>query len=178
MMASCRCACAALVFASLWVSAAYAEVVSASSAAFDLRYSLSVPAPPQRAFAAWGQIDQWWSGNHSYSGNARNLRLKLKAGEHFYEQWAGGSVEHARVLLAMPGKLLRLHGGLGPLQGMPVDAVLDVTFAAETGGTRMTIRYQVAGPPDGKLEAMAPLVDKVLGEQVQRLGAHLQAASR
>jgi hypothetical protein len=70
-----------------------------------------------------------------------------------------------------PGKLLRLSGGLGPLQSLGVTGSLSWSFAAVAGGTKIEVSYSVGGfSPDG-FETLAPVVDGVLRDQLQRLAA-------
>ena len=57
-------------------------------------------APPPHLYAALGEIDRWWNGSHSYSGQAANLSLARQAGGCFCERWGNNSVEHARVVYA------------------------------------------------------------------------------
>ena len=68
---------------------------------------------------------------------------------------------------------LRLQGGLGPLQELPVTGVLTFTMKAVEGRTALTLNYRVSGPPDSGLEKWAAAVDRVLGEQAGRLAAHV-----
>jgi hypothetical protein len=71
--------------------------------------------------------------------------------------------------------MLRLAGGLGPLQELAVSGVMTWALAATPGGTRIEMTYAVGGyaPGVGRLQQLAPLVDAVLGAQVQRLKAAL-----
>ena len=90
-----------------------------------------------------------------------------RSGGCWCESWAGGSVEHGRVLMAMPGKLLRVSGGFGPLQALPVAAVMTFTLTPTADGkaTNLSVRYRVAGP----VGALGPPVTAVLGQQVEAL---------
>ncbi len=73
------------------------------------------------------------------------------------------------VMYADLGKLLRLTGGLGPLQELAVSGTM--TWASmQTGNkTTITLTYAVGGYAPGGLQALAPAVDAVLGAQVTRL---------
>ena len=44
---------------------------------------------------------------------------------------------------------------------------------AAEGGSRITFTYLVFGHPEGGLQGIAPAVDGVIGEQLQRLGERL-----
>jgi uncharacterized protein YndB with AHSA1/START domain len=122
-------------------------------------------ASPAAVYDRLIHVERWWNASHSYSGNAANLSLDPRAGGCWCETWAGGSVEHARVLTAMPGKLLRVSGGFGPLQAQPVVAVLSfgLTPADDGKATNLMVRYRVAGP----VGDLGPPVTEVLTEQIE-----------
>jgi hypothetical protein len=70
------------------------------------------------------------------------------------------------VVYADPGKLLRFHGGLGPLHALAVSGAMTITFAAAGKGTRLTWEYRVSGPA---ALGLADPVDQVLSSQHDRL---------
>ena len=156
----------ALAAAGLPVHAAVSEVTPAG---FLVSVREEVPAGPQAAWDTLVQVNRWWNGQHSYSGDASNLSLEPRAGGCWCERWQGNSVEHGRVLYALPGKGLRIEGAFGPLQAMALNAVL--TFKLEPAGekTAIVVTYRVRGSPDAGLDNMAGSVDAVIGEQVKRL---------
>jgi len=156
-------------------SPAAAAVKSATVAGFELETKVLVRATPEEAYAMLGRVGEWWNPDHSYSGNAANLTLRPQAGGCFCERMPGGrgSIEHMRVVQARPGKLLRLQGGLGPLQGEAVAGSLTWSLAAVEGGTEITQSYIVGGYIRGGAEWLAPLVDAVLVEQLKRFQARL-----
>jgi hypothetical protein len=78
-------------------------------------------------------------------------------------------VQHAQVVFAQPGKVLRLEGALGPLQDMAVSGVLTFALAPDGPGTRITMTYRVAGILTMDSAKLAPLVDQVMGIQLGRL---------
>jgi uncharacterized protein YndB with AHSA1/START domain len=153
-----------------------AEVTASSPASFTIVHKVEAHGPPERVFAAIGEIGRWWNGAHSYSGNAANLRMTLEAGGCFCEQWDGGSVMHAQVVYVGRGKSVRLLGGLGPLQALPVDGVLTIDVAPAEGRSAVTWTYRVAGSPDAGLQEWAGPVDRVIGEQASRLAAYVQSS--
>lgn len=146
-----------------------AAVGTADANHLVLTYTLPVRASPGRAYAATVDIAHWWSADHTYSGNAANLHMDAKAGGCFCEKLAGGGVEHMRVVLAMPGKLLRLSGGLGPLQSGALNGTLTFEFKPGADHNQIDVSYVVAGYIDGGLDKIAAGVDQVLGEQLQHL---------
>ena len=165
-----------IVLAALAGPAAYAEVTAQSPTGFTIAHRAEVPAPPERVFGAIGEIGRWWNGAHTYSGSAANLRLDMEAGGCFCERWDGGSVEHLRVVSVGRGKSVRMLGGLGPLQMLPVNGVLTIEVsAAPEGRTALAWTYRVAGPADAALQEWAAPVDRVIGEQASRLAAYVQA---
>lgn len=153
----------------LWVM--MARVVSASPDGFVSEHVLDFPVPPDEVYVALTQdVSRWWDAEHSYTGDAQNFSLDARAQGCFCEHFPnGGSVEHMRVLHAEPGHFLRLQGGLGPLQRMPVTGIMDFELTANGSGSRLTYRYAVAGPDSAELEAMAGPVDAVQGGQLKRL---------
>ena len=160
----------ALAFA----SPAGAEVVSASANGFEVRETVSLEKPPAEAFAAFGHIGSWWSGEHSYSGSAANLSLALVPGGCFCERLPnGGGVQHMHVTYVEPNKRVILTGSLGPLLFLSTTGVMDVTFEPAGGGTRLVLDYRAAGFFNGGADKIAPGVDTVLHEQVTHLKAYL-----
>jgi hypothetical protein len=131
------------------------------------------------AFAvdALGQVGRWWDGEHTYSGQAANLRLGLRAGDCFCEQWEGHSIEHARVLYVRRDAMVRLQGGLGPLQALGAQGILDIGSVTTEGKRYLQLTYRVSGSPDMRLEQIAAVVDRVMGEQFRRLANFITTAS-
>jgi len=154
---------------------AHAELSGVSPSGFVVTHRKDVAAPPERAFEAIGDVARWWNPDHTYSGNAANLKLDMSAGGCFCERWDGHSIVHAQVIYVSRGKAVRLQGGLGPLQPLAVVGVLTVAVAAVDGRTVMTWTYRVFGPSDAGLQEWAPRVDAVIGEQASRLAAHVNA---
>lgn len=97
----------------------------------------------------------------------KNMSLQLKAGGCFCEAWNGNSVMHAQVILAQPGSVLRMQGGFGPLQDMAVIGVLTFKLEKADAGTKVRMIYRVSGNASHKLDSLAAIVDRVLGEQLE-----------
>lgn len=157
----------AAALAALLAAPAMAEVVVSDATSFTSRSEALVAAPPALVWTALLNWDRWWSPAHSYSGTPPVL--DARAGGMLIENWPGGSVRHAVVVHAQAPKLLRLTGGFGPLQGLPVDAVLDFTLKPEGQGTRLTMTYRVGGPASAGLDRLAAPVDQVMSEGFARL---------
>jgi len=154
---------------------AQAEVLASSPAGFVVRFETAVSRPPAEVYQRFLQIGQWWSDAHTYSGKALNMTLRNEPGGCFCETLPGGGfVRHASVEYSDPGKLVRLSGGLGPLQELGAHGVLSFNFMAPTQtaniGTRLVVSYVVSGfQPDPGFAALAAPVEGVLKEQVERL---------
>ncbi|HEY0626198.1 MAG TPA: SRPBCC family protein [Allosphingosinicella sp.] len=166
---------ALVVAAALSPASAAAEVKSSSLTHFEVESSATVAATPAEAYAMLGRIGEWWNKDHTYSGDAANLSLELRAGGCFCERLPkeNGVIEHLRVVSARPGQLLRLQGGLGPLQAEAVAGTFTWTLKAAPGGTIVTQNYAVAGRVRMGMEKLAPLVDQVLVEQLSGLQKRL-----
>lgn len=160
-----------LLLGSLCAGAARAEVVEQTEQGFRLRFEHRIAASPEQVYAALTQVGRWWSAGHTYSGEASNLTLEARAGGCFCERWAGGSVRHGEVVMALPGRMLRLNAPLGPLQDEGVAAALFFNLAPDPGGTRLEVFYNVGGARP-RAATSAPVIDRVLGEQTARLARY------
>jgi uncharacterized protein YndB with AHSA1/START domain len=166
---------APLMFVFALAGPAAAEVKSVSQSGFEVAATAMVAAPPDRVYAALGEIGRWWSPSHTFSRDAANLSLELRAGGCFCERLKdGGSVQHLQVVCAAPGVGLRLRGGLGPLQMEGVDGTLSWTLKPGEGDTNVTQSYVVGGYIRSGMEQWAPKVDRVLEEQFERLKSFVE----
>ncbi|MDR3416481.1 MAG: SRPBCC family protein [Nevskia sp.] len=166
-----------IILAALWAAAgaARAEVLGADATGFQVRNTVEIAAPPAKVYDALGSIDEWWDSQHTWSGKASNLRLKLKAGACFCEKLEdGGGVQHMTVVYAAPGKALRLSGALGPLQTEGAAGTLSLVLSAKDGGTELVQTYTVGGYTKGGWTSWAPEVDGVLRQQMMRLKSYVE----
>jgi len=152
---------------------AHAEVKQATADGFFLTYTAPVAASTTKAYTDVTQIQRWWDSEHTWSGKAANLSLKPEAGGCFCERWKDGSVEHGRVIMAIPGKVLRLDTSLGPLQEFALKGILTFWIKTEDSATTLTVEYRVNGSSGSGLDQFAPSVDEVLGAQVDRLRRYI-----
>ena len=138
---------------------------------FLVKFEVSVNAPAAKVYDALvGQIGSWWASEHTYSGDAKNLTIDARPGGCFCEKLPnGGGIEHARVIYVAPREVLRLSGALGPLQASGVAGTLTWKLTSGTDNTRIQLTYSVGGFIDGGFEKMAPLVENVLRQQLDRL---------
>lgn len=153
-------------------SGAHAEVRATTDTGFTIVHKAKLAAPPAKAYAALGEVGGWWDDAHTYSGKASNMSLPLEAGGCFCERLEGGGVQHGRVVLAMPGSMLRLEGALGPLQSEGVSATLTFELKPAGDGTDLTLSYKVGGYHAEGVRQWAAPVDQVLGVQASRLAAY------
>jgi hypothetical protein len=161
---------------SLWATAAPAEVRLRSDDGFTLAFERPIRAAPDTVLEVIGRPADWWSGDHTYSGDAANLRLDLAPGGCWCETLPGGGVEHAEVVLVWPARrMARFRAPFGPLQAMGADAVLTMTWSDpdDGGERRLQWTFVVRGAGTG---ALADAVDGVLAEQFVRLGDRLDGA--
>lgn len=160
-----------------------AEVIARSDNGFVTRHVTEVTASPEEAWKQLLDPAAWWNGEHSFSGDAKNLSLDARAGGCFCETLPGegekgwlhprGGVEHMRVVFVDQDKALRMTGALGPLQSEALQGTLTITLKPIDGGTRLTWEYVVGGFMRYKPEQIVPAVDKVIGEQLTRLAEKL-----
>ena len=148
-----------------------ATIVDSSFNGFTVRNEYVIKSLPDSVFRYfYRDITQWWSGLHTFSGSAGNLIIQPKANGCFCEKLSnGGSVRHMTVIYVNPPEVIRLAGGLGPLQEMAVEGIMTVQFKAEEGSTKMTVTYTVGGYAATSVGALAPIVDKVIGQQFDGL---------
>ncbi len=138
---------------------------------FLVKFDVSINAPAAKVYDALvGQVGSWWDPQHTYSGDAKNLSLDARPGGCFCEKLPnGGGIEHARVIYVAPREVLRLSGALGPLQASGVAGTLTWKLTSGTDNTHIQLTYSVGGFIDGGFEKMAPLVENVLRQQLDRL---------
>jgi len=171
------------MFAALIVTPAQAEVVVLKDAAFVTRDAVTVEADLRETWLQLISPGKWWNEAHTFSGDAANLMIRPQAGGCFCETippkdtlnqiGLAGSVEHMRVILAMPDQALRMNGALGPLQSEPVNGVLTVTLAKTEEGTRLVFEYAVGGFMRYETPAISKAVDGVISQQMMGLAGLL-----
>lgn len=116
------------------------------------------------------RVGQWWDPAHTFSGESRNISIQAVPGGCFCERLPdGGGVRHLTVVFVDPGKMIRFSGALGPLQQGGVAGSLTFRLTPIERETRCEMIYSVGGYLAGGLDKIAPAVDSVLSEQLQRL---------
>ena len=165
----------------LLASPAYAEVKTSSDTGFNIIHIATVQGSTDEIWKRLVAPKDWWNKSHSWSGSTDGFYIDAQANGCFCElfQEKGpdgklktvGSVEHMRVIFAQPGKVLRMQGGLGPLQSEAVTGTLTVAMEPSKDGqeTKISFSYVVGGYMRYKVSEIAPAVDNVLGDQFKRL---------
>ena len=170
---------------------ASAEVVKTDETGFVSRNMAVVNADTKAVWLALISPSKWWKKEHTWSGDAANMRITPQAGGCFCERipedptsekvTLEGSVEHMRVIQAFPEKVLRMRGGLGPLQSEPATGVLTIAIAeSETDGrptTTIVWEYVVGGYMRYETPKIAKAVDTVMGLQLGSLAEMLGRAN-
>jgi len=164
--------CAGVLLAML-PPAAGAEVKLATADAMLIRHEFRIEAPAAKAWDTLVHPERYWPPDHTWSGARESLSLEPVAGGCYCERWDGGSAEHGRVVMAVPGKALKLDAALGPFLEMAISGILAVSLEETEGTTTAVVTYRVSGDPAHRLDALAPIVDQVLGMQ---FGAFASAA--
>lgn len=173
---------AALLAAAFCLPApAAAKVIDQSEIGFTVAHTAQVAASPDDVWKMLRMPQKWWSQEHSWSGDAANFWLDSQAGGCFCEKLPDdgtglGSVQHARILFAKPGEMMRLSGAFGPLQGEALNGMLTIQIKATPKGSALRFDYVVGGYMRFKVADIAPAVDKVIGEQLVGLAKALGGA--
>jgi uncharacterized protein YndB with AHSA1/START domain len=145
---------------------------------FVVRHDATLDAPPANVYEALLNVGAWWDPAHTYSGSSENLSIDPRPRGCFCERLAdGGGVEHMRIVYLAPGKVVRMSGGLGPLQGSGVAGAMTWALAPAGSGTKLQLTYSVGGFMEGGFEKMAPAVEDMLGHQLARLKLLVETGS-
>jgi hypothetical protein len=156
-------------------SVAHAEVKDASTSGFTIENSVEVPTDTATAWKVLvGSVDSWWPKDHSWWGQESRLTIDARAGGCFCETAGDRQAQHMQVVFVDPPMLLRMIGGLGPLQGMGVHGVLEWRLTAIDGGTRIVLWYRAGGYTPDDLGKFAAVVDRVQALQLGGLADNLR----
>jgi hypothetical protein len=161
-----------MIFAGLFFLAfkAGATITDSSFYGFTIKHELTVNIAPDTLYKYLVDIGKWWDPEHTWSGKASNLFIQPHANGCFCERLdSEGSVRHMSVIYVQPGRILRLEGGLGPLQALAVTGVLTFEITTSFPVSKLTLTYTIGGYSPNGLKNLAPVVDRVLGDQLKRL---------
>jgi uncharacterized protein YndB with AHSA1/START domain len=162
----------------LMAHAAFAEVKLAAPDALVIEHRFQITATPEQAWEVLVHPERYWPKDHTWSGDASNLSLVPHAEGCFCERWTDASAEHGRVIMALPGRLLRFRAALGPFQEMAVTGVMTIKLAASDGGTLAVVTYRLSGDSSHRLGDMAPAVDPVIRQQFEGFAALASRSAR
>jgi uncharacterized protein YndB with AHSA1/START domain len=137
---------------------------------FLVKFDVSVNVAAAKVYDVLvAQVGSWWNPEHTYSHDAKNLSIDPRPGGCFCEKLPnGGGVEHLRVVYVAPREVLRLSGGLGPLQGSGVAGSMTWKLTGDGDHTRVQLSYSVGGFIVGGFDKIAPAVESMLNEQLNR----------
>ena len=145
-------------------------MVDSAANGFTVRNVAVIAAHPSRVYnAALESVGRWWNPAHSYSKNAANLTLEARPGGCLCERLPNGGVTHLTVVYTAAQQEIRFTGGLGPLQRTGIAGSMIWKLTESAGTTQFEWTYTVGGYMPGGLAAIAPAVDSVLADQLQRL---------
>jgi len=148
---------------------AHADVKSVAPDGMVLQFKGEVALSRDDAWSRLLNPSAWWVGDHTYSGDSKNLSIDAVAGGCWCELWEGGEVEHGRVIYLKRNEAIRYNAPLGPLQGLGVNSVVTFSLAdgSAAGRTAITVDMVVVGSSLSGLDKLAPIVNDVVGAQVK-----------
>ena len=154
---------------------AVAEVKDSAANGFTITSSFTVKVSADQAYRKIVAVGNWWSSEHTYSGNAHNLTLDASAGGCWCEKLpkVNGSVAHMQVATAWPGMMLVMTGGLGPLQQLGASGAMTFKLSPAEGGTKVEFVYVASGYAPQGMNALAAPVDGVLMNAMARLRSYI-----
>ena len=162
--------CVLTIACLLSAASTVAEVVDSSEHGFTVRNVVQITAHPTRAYnVAVNFVSRWWDPAHTFSQNSTNLSLDLRPGGCLCERLPNGAVTHLNVVYLAVNQEVRFAGALGPLQQMGVAGSMLWKISEANGNTQFEWTYSVGGYRPGGLALIAPAVDAVLANQLQRL---------
>ncbi len=168
-----------LLFLALVPVCAEARVVDARANGFTVDNSVVVPVDAATAWKALVKnVDEWWPKSHSWFGKEGRFRIEPRAGGCFCETSGKREALHMTVSFVDPERLLRMLGGLGPLQGMGLTGALEWRLEPAEGDTRITLHYVAGGYTTEDLVKFAAIVDQVQAIQLGGLEHFLVPASK
>lgn len=163
-------------FAVLAQPPALAEVVLIAETGFIVENKIQVDVDREAAWRAFTQeVGQWWPAAHTWWGDSTALTIDSYAGGCFCERNDANSAEHMRISYVDSTNVMRMTGGLGPLQEMGMYGALEWVFLTNELGTEVTMTYKVNGISPGGFADLAPIVDQVQAIQLDGLGTLLNS---
>lgn len=145
-----------------------AAVTASMAGGFTAAFTVEAQATPEDVYRKLtDNVADWWNPSHTFSGSSRNLTIDARPSGCFCEKFpSGGGVRHLEVVFAQPGKMLRMAGALGPMQGMGVSGALTILLTPSGQVTKISVTYSASGMGVEKVAAPA---DGMLSDQFARL---------
>jgi uncharacterized protein YndB with AHSA1/START domain len=157
---------------------AIGDVADSAANGFTVKISVDIHAAPAEVFRDIMKIGEWWSPDHTFSGDSHNLSLENRVGGCLCEKLPDhGGVRHMQVIYLAPGKTLRLAGALGPLQAIGANGTLSFSLSPTASGTKLDVSYVVSGYFPPGMNTLALPVDTVLTQQVNRLKNYIETGN-
>ncbi len=126
-------------------SPAHANIEQSEYGCYSFSFDVAMPGTPEEVYnAATGDISGWW--DHTFSDSPESLYIDALPGGSFREIFdkQGNGANHASVIFAKRGRLLRLHGPLG-FSGKAMDGVFTYRFTADGENTILGFEGNLAG---------------------------------
>lgn len=159
---------------------ACAKILTLNDYHFKIENQVQINQPPETVWQHFiDDIDAWWPKDHTWWGVKSQLSLDAEAGGCFCERTngtTGHSAAHMQVAYVEKYKILRMTGGLGPLQEMGIYGSLDWKFSPVEDNkqqTRITLTYTANGYSPGNTQ-LVPVVDKVQAQQLGSLVSYIK----
>ncbi len=153
---------------------AQAKVVDAQANGFQVQQSAVIAASPDTVWKAMVDPAKWWSSDHTFTGDAKNIVLEAQVRGCFCEKSGEQGAATMRVSFVDPGKELDLWGAIGPLSRFGVAGGWTMVLTPEGAGTKVTWTYTAGGYVPGGADKLAAPVDGVFGQQIGRLKAFVE----
>ena len=168
----------AVIVVALMQAYAAAEIADSTASGFTYKLTLNLQTSPETVYQRLLSIGDWWSSDHTFSGDAHNLSLDAKPMGCWCEKLPnGGGVRHMQVVNVMPGKMLVMTGGLGPLQFMAATGSMVFKVSPQAGVAKLEITYGVTGYFPGGTNGLSSSVDGVLNTQFVRFKSYVETGS-
>ena len=147
-----------------------AAIIDSTRVGFTIRHVDTLPSDTRVLYDIFcKEVDKWWDSGHTWSGDAANLYIQSYQGGCFGERWDNGrTVRHLNVIYTDPGKMIRMEGGLGPLQQFAVNGIMTLELKRVGAASVVSLSYTVGGYIPGGASGYAAMVDRVIGEQFKR----------
>jgi uncharacterized protein YndB with AHSA1/START domain len=114
----------------------------------EIRDEVTVPVPPDRAFAAFADLDGWWPPEYTWAGDAlQAIAIEPREGGHCYELGPHGfRCDWGRVLAWEPPGRLAFTWQISPRREPVPDPAnaseVEVRVRADGAGSRVEVEHR------------------------------------